>query len=350
MTKKLTIFLILTIIFNSLSAQEYIVKVKKIGSKKYNYLTINGGNQFETDYFDATDFSEHGRSITKIALSSFYQIINKNGEMINSDVIIKPIINEWTKVTFGFSHGMIITKVNEKFGALNYEGKLTVPARYDNLTVFNGSHAIGMKSRVYFIVNNKGEEIKLDFKKIKTVKRFSEGLAPIKIKGAFGYIDTLGQIIIEPKYKSVGHYNGGVAWAKNLDGRVGYIDKSGQWLIEPIFLIGDDYDQESGYARVKSTRGWAYIDTANQFNKLGVTIDFFNFSNGLAINRENGRIGFIDNTGSWVIKPKFEVAHKFTNGFARVQLNGKWGIINKQGEWLVEPIYKEIGNAVLIEE
>ncbi|NPD86792.1 WG repeat-containing protein [Lentimicrobium sp. L6] len=346
---KLSLFLSFFIMY-SLSAQEYIVKVQKEGSKKFSYLTINGESQIETAYFDATDFGEEGIAIAKITVSSFYQIYDKKGEIINSEAIIKPIINEWSSIASGFIDGMVITKINENYGAVNYEGKLSVPGVYTKLTEFNGNHAIGTKGRVYFVVNNKGEEIKLDIPKIRAAKHFSEGLAPIKIKGAYGYIDTLGQVVIRPKYKSTGHFNGGVAWAKNLDGRVGYIDKSGKWLVEPIFIIGDDYDPESGYARVKSTRGWAYIDTANQFTNLGVTNDYFNFSEGLAINRENGRIGFIDHTGEWVIKPYFAVAHKFTNGFARVQVNGKWGLIDKKGEWLVEPNYKEIGNAILIKE
>ncbi len=348
MTKKLTILLLLSFLVNSLWAQEYIVKVKEIGSKKYKYINVNGENQNETPYFDATDFGEEGRGIAKISVSSFYQIIDKNGEMINSDAIIKPIINDWSSVAAGFRDGMVITEINEYFGAVNYKGKMTVPGIYSKLTEFDGNHAIGIKDREYFVVSNIGEETKIEIKKIRAAKRFSEGLAPIKIKGAYGYLDTLGQVVIRPKFKSTGHFNGGVAWAKSLDGRVGYIDKSGNWLVEPIFLIGDDYDPESGFAKIKSTRGWAFIDTANQFTNLGVTNDYFNFSEGLAIKRENGRIGFIDNTGEWVIKPYFAVAHKFTNGFARVQVNGKWGLIDKKGEWLVEPNYKEIGNAILI--
>lgn len=350
MKNKLTLFLILFITFNSLSAQEYIIKVLKTDSRKYTYLIINSENRINSGYFNCLDFSKYGSAIVISDLDGNYQIINKKGDNINLEVPLNPVIEQWSGIPFGFSYGMVRTKFLNDFGALNYQGKLTVPARYDHLTEFNGHHAIGMKGSVYFIVNNKGEETKLDFNKVKAVKRFSEGLAPINIEGVFGYIDTLGQIVIKPKYKSVGHFNGGVAWAKNIDGRVGYIDKSGLWLVEPIFLRGYDYDQQSAYARVKSTRGWGYIDTANQFNRLGVTRDFFNFHDGLAINKEKGKFGFIDRTGSWVIKPEFDLVHQFKNGFARVQISDKWGLIDKKGEWLVEPKHEEIGNAVLINE
>lgn len=348
MKSKLILFLILITIFNNIIAQEYIVTVKKPYSSRHSYLKINSDTQIEDDYFKCLDFTKEGYGIVLSRVRRGYQIINIHGEPIELEVPLKPIINGWSEQTSGFSCGMVITSIKDKFGALNYKGKLTVPRLYTKLGEFNGNHAIGMKGRVYYIVSNKGAETKLKFKKTREIKRFSEGLAAIKIGNVFGYIDTMGQMIIEPKYKTVGHFNGGVAWAKNQYGRVGYINELGEWILEPIFLMGENYDKESGLARVKTSQGWGYIDTNNQFDNLGVTTDFFSFYDGLAINRENGKVGFIDRTGSWVIEPIYEAAHKFKNGFARVRINDKWGIINENGDWLVEPKYDQIGDVVII--
>ena len=57
---------------------------------------------------------------------------------------------------------------------------------------------------------------------------------------------------------------------------------------------------------------------------------------------ENGKFGFIDEAGNWVIKPKFSEANDFTEGFARVELDYHlYGFIKPDGSWLVKPKFKE---------
>ena len=52
------------------------------------------------------------------------------------------------------------------------------------------------------------------------------------------------------------------------------------------------------------------------------------------------RWGYLDNTGKFVIKPKFDIAEDFhNNGFAVVWQDGYQGIIDRNGEYLLEPVY-----------
>ena len=66
------------------------------------------------------------------------------------------------------------------------------------------------------------------------------------------------------------------------------------------------------------------------------------FPEGLAAVSLNGRWGFIDLTGQFVIEPQFSFAENFANGVARVELDGQYGYINRQGEFIwgpVKPLY-----------
>lgn len=54
--------------------------------------------------------------------------------------------------------------------------------------------------------------------------------------------------------------------------------------------------------------------------------------------------GYINETGSVVIEPKYEGAGDFHEGLAIVTLNGKWGAINKKGEIIIPFEYDFIGN------
>lgn len=53
--------------------------------------------------------------------------------------------------------------------------------------------------------------------------------------------------------------------------------------------------------------------------------------------------GYIDVHGKTVIKPQFELADSFINGSATVrEPDGNWGIIDRRGKFIVEPIYRAI--------
>ena len=54
-------------------------------------------------------------------------------------------------------------------------------------------------------------------------------------------------------------------------------------------------------------------------------------------NEDNGKFGFVDIKGKWVIEPKFDYAEKFINGLAKVKVDGKYGFIKPDGSHLYEP-------------
>lgn len=58
--------------------------------------------------------------------------------------------------------------------------------------------------------------------------------------------------------------------------------------------------------------------------------------------REDGKYGYIDENGNYIVKPKFQDAWSFIRGSAVVKENGKFGLIDKEGEYIVEPIYDSI--------
>jgi len=57
----------------------------------------------------------------------------------------------------------------------------------------------------------------------------------------------------------------------------------------------------------------------------------------LFVFRKNGKDGFINLKGEWVIEPKFELAYPFIEGLALVKLDGKSGLIDRQGQQVALP-------------
>lgn len=66
------------------------------------------------------------------------------------------------------------------------------------------------------------------------------------------------------------------------------------------------------------------------------------FSENLALVKFNGKWGYIDSKGMWIIEPIFQKASPFMGGQAFVNLNGKIGLIRKDGTYLLEAKYDEI--------
>lgn len=55
---------------------------------------------------------------------------------------------------------------------------------------------------------------------------------------------------------------------------------------------------------------------------------------------EGDKMGYIDETGKWIISPSYEEAMPFYDGMARVKVRDKYGYINSNGGFIIMPKYK----------
>jgi hypothetical protein len=70
----------------------------------------------------------------------------------------------------------------------------------------------------------------------------------------------------------------------------------------------------------------------------------YDFENGLAWIKRDGKVGIINSKMDVVIEPKYEAIKSFEGGFARVKNTDRWGIIDKTGKVIVDVIYDDIGD------
>ena len=98
---------------------------------------------------------------------------------------------------------------------------------------------------------------------------------------------------------------------------------------------------------------WGYIDKNGkyiinpQFGKAG------NFHGGLAavcIYSNDGyygggaKWGFINPEGEYVVNPQFDEVHRFQEGAAAVKQGGKWGFIDESGNYIARPQFDKVEN------
>ncbi len=70
----------------------------------------------------------------------------------------------------------------------------------------------------------------------------------------------------------------------------------------------------------------------------------FDFSEGVAAVKLNGKYGYIDASGKCVIPYKFEDAKSFSDGLAAVKMNGNYGYISRDGSCVIPYMYKSAEN------
>lgn len=98
----------------------------------------------------------------------------------------------------------------------------------------------------------------------------TEGLIAVESAAGWGFINSDGDIVIEPGYSWVSQFFEGRAEVETPEG-MGLIDKSGQYIIPPLYNIVD-YDHITGRSLVNRDDSWAIFDYAgNIITPFGTT-------------------------------------------------------------------------------
>jgi hypothetical protein len=348
MKKRILLSLALAAVASGAFSQHYLTQVKPADSKKWGYANEKGELVIAPQFEKCHKFSEDGLAPIYDSKNRQYYFINTQGEKVATEVTDFKLIDRFGFDLEGFNNGLIPIRQGEKWGYMNAQGKVAIPAKYDKVTGFSNGHAVGTVNKVFFILDTDGKESPLEAG-VLDVREFSEGLAPFRSADKnFGFVDGSGKIVIKSQFESVGYFTDGLAWAKSSDGKVGYINKSGEWVIKPGFSAAKDFDPSTGLARVKTGDSWGYVSKQGEAVKITDTEDWGDFSDGLAEGRKGGKVGFYDAQGKWVIEPQFDGSRKFKNGYAAAKKGDRWGMIDKQGNWVIEAKYDRIMDLELV--
>ena len=170
--------------------------------------------------------------------------------------------------------------------------------------------------------------------KYDSIGYFYDGFASVKLNGKYGVINQEGKIVIDLKYDGV---RVGKIVETTLDFKKGFIDLEQNIVVEPKFDDLWDFSEELCGACINDK--WGYI------NKQGVFViepkfdEVGNFKNGIDVVVFKGKCGVINIQGEFVIEPKFKSMSTEYNGHFKVLLDDKWGLIDERGNWLVPATY-----------
>jgi hypothetical protein len=191
--------------------------------------------------------------------------------------------------------------------------------------------------------------------KYEYISEFSEGLASFLYNEKWGFVDTLGNVIIPAQYPDA-HFTQGagyffheglaaVAFGDTIKGfNIGFIDKKGNIIIAPEFpprqahwllpFFSEGLAAVPTNYKTKSTYNlWGFINKEGVFvipPILNVCCGTPNFSEGLSLvqvatdtvyngySNMNRKSGYINKNGEWIISPRYDYGGNFKNGITEI--------------------------------
>ena len=206
------------------------------------------------------------------------------------------------------------------------------------------------------------------------VGRFNSlGLARVMKDNRYGYINTQGEVVIGCEWYGVSDFSGDcctVAAASPLDNgeynyTFGLMDKDGRTLAAPVWrTLGDSLNSNwnpgrysynslrisapafhDGKIRVQDEDGrWGFMDQTGAIIAQPVWSEIGDYSEGLAAVCRDGRYGFIDRDGNVVIQPRYDQVFAFHEGLAAVAVGEYWQYIDQSDEVVIPPLYTSAGS------
>ncbi|MFA6208949.1 MAG: WG repeat-containing protein [Candidatus Obscuribacterales bacterium] len=266
-----------------------------------------------------------------------------------------------------FSNGLAQIKADKEINSVYFidkTGKVVITGFKEGQSFSEGVAGVGSTNKKGFIDKDGKYVIAPHFQ---DVEPFFDGLAAVKVNGKFGFIDKSGTIVIDPFFDCVASFSEGLA-AVQAEGKIGFIDKLGTWKIKPQFDFVEGFSE--GLALVSSGQNTRYIDKLGRVTiqldsktqRRGKSTDRISnsslgairwkdwgmnfrhyctnsstFNEGLAAIAQDGKHGYINQSGNFIIPPNFDAAFPFNDAIARIQIGNKFGFIDKAGSYIVEP-------------
>jgi len=281
-------------------------------------------------------------------------------------------------------------EIKGKFGYMNNEGKMIIPAVYDYADDFSEGHAVVALNRMPCLINMENKRI-IDTGLYQNIGMLSEGLISVSdFKRNRYYVNLNNEFVIQlpdNTYEARNFHDGYAVISRQVEyheikfgkdvGTViyvfAYIDKNGKQVSTIEYEDADDFF--NGFARVKKNGRFGLVNTRMQeviptrFERVG------DVSQNRIVVSENNKFGAMDTTGRWAIKPSYELLFPATDGmmgfmqknlFGFIDLNGtekvpavypsikpfaegkaavlkdgKWGFINASNEWVLRNVFDD---------
>ena len=264
--------------------------------------------------------------------------LDKNGNI--------SIISEYEEAG-NFENGLAIVKLNGKWGVIDIHGRTVFDCIYDSISPFSDGLSLACIGDTSYYLYSDGKHQRLP--EGITFYPYSCGMAKVKknIKGQdrYGYIDTKGLFIMEPEFDAASDFYGNTAFVI-FKGKSFAIEKNGRRhrLSFPLNPANRTLFLPDGSGLIEQGGKYIFVKYQNEeYSLLPVRYDMISkFSEGrILVKSEQGPLMYLNTFGTpvLVLPDQCSAAGDFSEGKAWVCYDGKYGFIDKSGKFVIDTIF-----------
>lgn len=176
---------------------------------------------------------------------------------------------------------------------------------------------------------------------------YSHGFLLFMKENKYGYLNEEGKVAIHPQFDDAYAFVNDLAIVK-LNGTVGCIDMDGNMLFsfssskKELVLLENMPDVIKFYEKDGASRSWGFLNRDGEIiSVFGEEMEGYTeviTSEGVfPVTDPFGKAGYMNVYGQWVIEPQWDVAGAFINGYAFVEIDSLCGVIDQSGDYIITP-------------
>lgn len=271
----------------------------------------------------------------------------------------------------GNSHIYTIRSQDLVYGFVNAKKQYPVDPKLQMAEPFSERRALVMRNDRWYFINAKGQEYPNSYR---TASQFTHGLAAVKHRYKFNFIDTTGAVAIDQEYYAALPFaHPKVTWVKQgkfweLINKNGETIKKGRFSSVKPF-IGDLAIATTPRRKYRLVHASGHFINAKRYSYI------LNVSNGMVVAKKGAKYHLLDaNSGKSIVNQRFDYmtaisdgkviakrksswwlidstgnryaleygvqrAGQFSENLCAVKIRGQWGYINSTGQVVLQPQY-----------
>lgn len=286
-------------------------------NQKWGIINHNGEIVIDTVYDEMVVVPDKNKDLFICTYDADYEnetyqtkVLNQKGSEILTDYSKVQAIENTDGVNIWYESDILKFQEDEKYGLIDFDGKLILAPEYDNIYALEGTqkNIIIEKDGKKGLVNTSMGEIiiKPEYTDIATLTESYENGYIVNKDGKYGVISADAKIVLEPNYETIEKVTSDGFYVVKQNGKLKLIDKKGE---------------------EKLSKGF---DTIQEINGENITIT------------SKKLYGVIQLDGTVVIQPEYEDLQYIYGNYYIAKKNGLYGIISTTNDKKVDFQYPSI--------
>jgi len=175
-------------------------------------------------------------------------------------------------------------------------------------------------------------------RRFEVANAFDEGLAPVRIEGLYGFIDTTGRIVIAPRFQAAGPFTGGYAEVR-FDDASGVIDRSGRMIVPARFHRIIPFAGGTFIARPLRHGSPPTVSHSDRLEGLSKLASLYELNPAGLYHASKGWLTDANLTFSFFDDPARGLIWA---GRRNEHNDEQWGMLRSDGKWQVSPRYNHV--------